>query len=416
MSKTTNAPNSALSQSELGVAYSCMRKWAAKYAWEEWPEPPRTYFATGSELHKRAENYAKHGIIDRNPHPIGDMFLNALKHLAHPKTHWAIEQKMHVLLSGLPFELTADWYGPSSALPGAPAGMRAINDYKTSKDPKRYGVGIAEAHPKLADMQTVVYSHVLFGDQPGVFRHTYMRKTSQVLMVEAAGDPELEAKARKQPMSQLTIPSDAVLQPRDVSDAMDSMVLPLADRVYTLRSKGKAIDPLTMPPNPASCDEYGGCPHITRCNLSPAERLAGAMGVSYMPNGFDLFGSLAINGAPNTPAPAPAQAGFSFAAPATVPVPEELPPGYVLVPGNPDSLFNQATGQYAIKADVLAAFAAYKAAQVTAAPAATAAAVTAAMAAPLPLPVTLPEPASDVVAGFSPSEIASLRRLLSVLA
>lgn len=349
--------------------YACQRKHAAKYLTNDprWKEKRKPHFAVGTALHKLAEAYALHGFVPRDPHPVIDLWINALKHVAAPRSHWAIEQKCEITLGGIPFEITPDWYGPSDVLPAAPKGIRAINDYKTSKDPKRYGL-FSEAK-KLADFQTVIYSHVLFGDQPGVFRHTYLRKTSAILILEAQELPEAEReeaeiKAQKQPLSHLAIPSDTVLQPRDISDAMERMVMPVADRVYSIRTRGKTIDPLTLPPNGAHCNEYGGCPHKQLCNLTPAEQLAGASGVTLMTEQFDFFKTLPING-PANGAAAPASQPFSAPTPfSALPAPlapaaEVLPPGYSFSE-NPEFL-RAPSGMYEPKAQVLAAFAAYQA-------------------------------------------------------
>jgi hypothetical protein len=39
---------------------------------------------------------------------------------------------------------------------------------------------------------------------------------------------------------------------------------------------------LDLPPSPGACENYGGCPHQSRCNLSPLERLRSVMSMSTM--------------------------------------------------------------------------------------------------------------------------------------
>jgi hypothetical protein len=322
-------PDAPLSASEVGLARRCWRKWAARYVWDEWPDPGGAHFETGRAFHKLCEVYATSGQVTRDVHPIVDMWLEALKFLPPPRTHQQIETREEITIAGLPFELTPDWFGPASTLPGAAHDGPAIVDYKTSTDPKRYGV-ISEA-AKLDDTQTVLYAFAKFSAEPGLFRHLYSRKTGQVLAWEASQLPpgeareRLERKAAKQSPTQRCFPADAILQPRDVREAMERVILPVAERVWQIRSRGQRVDPLTLPPTAAECDAYGGCPHKARCKLTPAQQLAGALGVRSM--SLDFFASLpSINGPAAVPPATAAPAAPSFTAPAAQAAPSFTAP------------------------------------------------------------------------------------------
>jgi hypothetical protein len=408
--KPAHAPVSA---SEMTLGRGCLRKWAARYVWDEWEREEITGGAVGTLYHLLAQQYLLTGEVTREPHPVVDMFLDSMRWLPKPRTHWALEHKVTTSIAGIPFEATPDWYGPSDVLPQVPKGVHAIVDYKTSIDPKRYGVH--EPAGKLNDIQTVTYAYIFTPPNlPTFFRHLYMRKTAQVLALEAANIVDLEKRVKKeqqaanQALSPRTLPSDVLLAPQQIADSMERIVLPWADRVYSLRSRGKRIDPLTLPPNAAHCNEYGGCPHKHRCNLTPAQQLEGALGgYDAMSGGFDLFSALpAINGAPNTPSPtngftqpsapaAPAQATFGFnapVAPAHVAAPVQLPPGYSPSEQNPDYC-KSAEGTYAKVADVCAAYAKY-------------------LAAGAPTTAAVPPAPAPSVARLSDAELGALMRAL----
>lgn len=379
-----------LSATELSMGRGCLVAWAAKYATED----PRwkvakdgTQFQVGTFYHKLAEAYAEQGFVPREPNPIVDMFLHSMRYLPVPHSAWAIEQRAEVTIQGLRFELTPDWYGPSDALPSAqpwkknpvplviPKGLRAVVDYKTSKDPQRYGMW-SEA-TKLDDAQTLIYSYVAFGSEPGLFRHLYLRKTGQILALEAqdAATPELKAKlekqAAKQSASQWCEPSDVVLDPADVSAAVERIILPVGEKLYRIRERGP-IDPLALHKSPSYCDQYGGCPHFNRtCFPTATEALTEGFSGDLM-SGFDLFSAIpAVNGAPNTPAPAAPT--FSFSAPAATPAappaepalaPELVSAGYKAGP-NPEFL-QAPSGAYERKSEVLVALETWKAQQAVA--------------------------------------------------
>ena len=83
-------PDAPISASEAELYYSCKRKWAAKYGGEnDWPREDKeaSQFQVGHGFHKLAEVYAEHGFVPRDPHPVIDMFLHAMKYLPVPKSH-----------------------------------------------------------------------------------------------------------------------------------------------------------------------------------------------------------------------------------------------------------------------------------------------------------------------------------------
>lgn len=333
----------AVSASEVNTWLDCPRKWAARYVSDIWQRPYKAGVQTGRALHALAEAYELRGEVPQQHTPISELFVAGLPHMARPGSHWVIEQRIDQIIQGIPFQVKPDWYGPSDALTGAPAGLRAVKDYKTSVDPKAYGVTTLEDREhrghivkgKLSDAQSLLYAHVLGGGEDTFFRHLYFEKTGQVLLLEALehADPVKRAKAeergRKKSSKVKVLAADAIMPAERIRAGLERVVLPAADALYAIRSRGLRVDPLTMAPNTLSCDAYGGCPHKGReCILTPTEQLQSALGDTPMSD-FNIFASLPINGPQASAAPvptlppvatpahvAPAAPMFSFTVPA----------------------------------------------------------------------------------------------------
>lgn len=332
-------PTKPLSPSEIELGRACLRKWAAKYN-SNWPREESAVSAMGgTALHALAETYLTTGAAPTRLDAFGEMFLEALPYLPRPGTG-VCEGRQEATIGGLPFVFVQDWYGPSDAIPGAPKGMPATIDHKSSKDPKRYGVFGKAAH--LDNPQTLVYlargaseSNETFG------RWLYYKKTTAALQWERARyielggtDEETLAKydrALRTPRKPQTITSDVVLTRAELRGGLERVVLPIGEKLYRMREKGK-IDPLTLPPNPAECDAFGGCPHKKRCNLSVYEQTKGYMSMASEAPSFDLFTKLPPVNGPSAVAPVngPSAAPVQPTAPAGFQVPAWQPPGGVL--------------------------------------------------------------------------------------
>jgi hypothetical protein len=239
---------SELTASEIKAYMGCSRKWAAIYGGTGlWPRPePKPYHTTGIILHKANEIYATTGQVPDDIHPaIREMAVDGLRYLPKPMSHTYVETPHSIEVEGLPFRVTPDWEAPTH-----------IVDYKTAKDPHRWGLLTRDA--KLLDPQTILYSYYLGRDV--VFDHIYYRKTRSVLTLEG----DLRGKG---PTLPLTIPTPTALAASAVRDSMYTHVLPIAERIYMLRRK--PISPLDMPPQTDHCRAFGGCPYIQRCFPTP---------------------------------------------------------------------------------------------------------------------------------------------------
>jgi hypothetical protein len=100
---------------------------------------------------------------------------------------------------------------------------------------------------------------------------------------------------------------DAVVGRSQAMEAYERLVLPVARTLIQLRAK-PVLDPLTLEPNPLECTRYGAryaCPYLSRCGLTPAEKLAGAWKMGLVDELRAQFGDKRIN--PPEAKPEPAQ-------------------------------------------------------------------------------------------------------------
>lgn len=265
--KAANAPVSA---SELEKSLKCMRLWAARYRWDEWPDPSTgaMHFALGGAYHKVAEKYLTMGILPADPtDPLCEMLMAALPYLPAPGTLRLIERKEVFEYRGVPYEVTADGVG---------AGI--VIDHKTGKDPQRYG--LIKREDKLKNVQTMLYSFKYLMPEGGVFDHIYIKKhRAAVAMYEGITGDKLQS----YPPAPKAFGTPIHFTGGEIQQQMDTFIHPAADRIYQLRRKHDRIDPMTLPPAPApepgkkhACIEFqrwdpdanayvGACPHLDRC-------------------------------------------------------------------------------------------------------------------------------------------------------
>lgn len=248
--------NAAVSASEVSQYLQCPRRWAAAYRWDRWPTRGfKGYFKVGSLTHGMIEGYCKTGAVPSGSDPLVELFLAGLPHLPAPLTHWHMEKKDTFEHEGLPILVIADWVGPQKVV-----------DFKTSKDPKRYGVITKEQ--KLKDPQTLSYAHrYICGG--GTFDHVYLRKHRAVEIYYEDKTPETAS----QPIAPQAFGTPVEFTAEEVRTNFENVFLPPAERVFQLRNKHARIDPLTLPLPPVNpetgqreaCSAYGGCEYRTIC-------------------------------------------------------------------------------------------------------------------------------------------------------
>jgi hypothetical protein len=244
------------SQTEKGL--SCLRRflmdWRVPFA-DRPPKSPEALF--GSDLHSVAQAYHQRGV---EPDPLslaGQMFGPARKYAPKPGIG-RVEGEFHLTVSGVLYQGFIDLECMSDDLPGArKLGIPAVVDYKGKKTLSEPSILEGEG-AFLNDPQALIYAA----------RTLVKYKASEVYMrwiyVKRDGKPGAK-------------PQDAILSRKEVTAAFGRLIHPTALVLVQLKQK-KDLDPLRLPPSPASCMRYGpkwACPWIDTCNLTPDEKLAG---------------------------------------------------------------------------------------------------------------------------------------------
>lgn len=227
-----------LSASAIGLARRCMRKAAFKYASDYPKEPFTAATELGSELHDAQERFHKEGWVPDPDTHVGKLFRASLPYIPAPGRGVA-ESKQYLRINGHEYVVIMDWYGQSDDLPEAPDGMPAILDFKTSSNPKKYGVGVSADKPAIDDPQVIIYSAFALVDnraQEVYGRWLYLpTKTKRVVPV----------------------PSNFHFSRDEIQEAFACKIQSYADQLVQIRLKRP--DPNTVAPNVYACDDFRGC-------------------------------------------------------------------------------------------------------------------------------------------------------------
>lgn len=245
---------------------NCQRK----VAWTKFdglPRPPSgPSAALGSDTHAQLADY----LSDAKPfqftnRPSGGIALSALNHLPRPRDpNLQVEAAFGFSYYGVAFKGAKDL-----SFPGWLVDHKTTKDFKWKKHPDKlagtgiYANGGIDELGERADLQSAIYAYDeifrqgLTHDQPLNCRWLYLRTT---------GGPKAE------PVDfQVTVPQ----------------LIPTMNRAHALAiSMGNArragLRALDLPPNPAHCDAFGGCPFKNNCNLSADEKFEALMTQSYV--------------------------------------------------------------------------------------------------------------------------------------
>lgn len=336
--KPSHAP---ISQSEVSTGRGCLRKYTFQYCTDQKKRKIKSA-TVGLKLHKYAEDWLREGKRPESHDPVAEIFLDGLQHMPRPRTPLLIEQKWLWTQSGLPFEMTPDIADPSSGW---------IWDHKTSVNPQKYGLHTQA--DKDNDPQTIMGMAAMVACHHPVpdlltFRHVYYRKTRAVLAMEleelrGLGESQevldkAFMKMTKATFKPLSIPSDGHFTYSTIRERMETVVLPIAEKLFRLRGKQ---DPYSIEPNAGFCGEYGGCEYLAECGptLTAADHVRAIAkdlqnmdfitAPTALPAANGFVSPTPVNGPPASAAPQ------GFTAPASAPVtapPAQLPLSFTADP------------------------------------------------------------------------------------
>lgn len=305
------------SASQVALFRECQRKYAFRYI-ARIESPPSPAAALGIEVDdNQLQPYFKSGRPFDYTQESGSGYIAAsgLAYLPSPTVKGLEVQKHFVMPSPswrehrFGYQGYIDlWVPDSSALPDiAPAGIPAVVDFKTTSNLKW-----AKTPEALStDVQAQLYAtHAMY--------ETGARAVDLVWIYFQTKGP------RKAIRSHLRVVADRVAEQFAAIDETAKQMVQIRREV---------TDPLTLPPNAAMCEAYGGCPYRDKCNLSPHQIIESfaakaALGSNAMPNAMDLLANLKAkkNGAP---AAAPPARPTHFGSPQTAPAPTEIPAAFL---------------------------------------------------------------------------------------
>jgi len=312
------------SPSQINDSVQCLRKWAWAKLDGVRPVQHRSA-AAGERIHAILEAWLKFAtppnieerlVLDGREYRPGLSAMNGMHHLPPPGPHNFVERAFqygvwngridftHVTKDGI-------YLQPDEIRVDADDVVPEIGDHKSTGN-----MAYSLDETKLrSDPQGIVYANALFDDFPRVpfvrerwvYYGTSKPFPSKKVHIAVGRD---EARYRLEPLD-------------DLARGL-------------IRLRGTSLRAMDLPPSPSACENYGGCPHKQRCNLSPAQLMSGYHEQERRRSGQmdgmeEMIKAAAekVNGVQTpmvqvAPAPAPAQLPLQVAAPA---------PGCILTPG-----------------------------------------------------------------------------------
>lgn len=287
-----------ISASQVSTFLDCRRKWAWGKIENIYP-PPHRSAEVGTRVHMILEGWLERAIapdldetltIDGHTYLTGRIAIEGIPLLPSPGPHLTIEKSFKY----------GHWNGRIDVEYRAENGNPVIMDHKTTSS-----WDYAKKPEDLeTDVQALTYAQQAFAAYPHATHAdliwTYM-KTSK---------PYKAKRVHLQVSREYT---HAAMRHYDE----------LALEMIALRSSG--LRALQIEPNPSACNKYGGCPHISRCNLSSQELMRGFM---TQPFQTDLMAKIAAEKA--------RQSGVAVSQPVGLPAPmmAQVP----ALPGAPPAL------------------------------------------------------------------------------
>lgn len=245
-----------ISASQIKTA-KCLRKWAFEYILGlRSPGGPAAEF--GTRVHKIAEDFATKGAMPDRLTQEGNLFMAGLPFMGPPKSGVA-EGAIDMVIDGVRYRGFIDLRGYQ--IPDYDPARRVVRDYKTSSNPKGVSpegepYGLWGRENFLKDPQAVIYGTYDVIEADDTESHL------DWLYFWTRGKPRVEA-------------SRAVLTRAELEDAFEPVVHTKAKELVRLRIA--APDPNDLDPNTTVCNNFGGCPHRERCQLTTKQKIGGVL-------------------------------------------------------------------------------------------------------------------------------------------
>lgn len=226
----------------------CRRAYAFEYN-EGLRAPSTRKQQFGTDVHAQIERWLRTGQPPDDT-PEGRTAKQGLQWLPSPDSRLALEQRFEVPVTS---EIAVGGFVDCFAPPEITGAEPLLIDNKTTSD-----LRWAKTEEQLeSDPQALIYTvwAMLTWQAPVVrVRWVYYAATN--------GEPR-EPHGSK--------PVEIRLTTRGIRASVEQLVVDFEEMAKIRREKQLGS---TLPPSPESCSMFGGCPHQSRCNLSPGDRLA----------------------------------------------------------------------------------------------------------------------------------------------
>ncbi len=229
------------SASQITTFRTCARKWA----WDKIEgkrQPENKYAERGKQIHSILEAWLEHGTPIDTTTEYGAIAASGVEHLPPPGTS-QVEQEFYLRGEH------ADYLGYVDCGFIDTDKTPVILDHKTTSN-----LSYAKtAEDLLVDPQAMIYAKVAFDE---VDHHEVELRWVYYLTTGAKRSKKVSLKVVK-----------------DHVEKQFAEIEATAAHMNEIRVSGKKAKDL--PPNPAHCSAYGGCPYVNDCSLTSAETMKG---------------------------------------------------------------------------------------------------------------------------------------------
>lgn len=299
----------SVSPSSLETFADCQRKWA----WHKLdgiPKPQGAGAELGERVHGQQERWLKFGIPYDMTTREGEIAMASFHLVPEPGT-CAVEETFTVTYDGIRFGGKFD-FKPRPEF--CPPGVVVIGDHKTTASLGWAKLTKAElmGHPQAPIYALHGLTEAWEQGRPAEWVELRWNYAT------TRGKPKAEPSWHRVHASELPA---AMAEPVRLARQM----LAVVETCNAERAAGRPFGALNLPPSPASCGKFGGCPYQSNCKLSPKESVIAMTQNAQTMTSAEFLARIGARRDPAQPAAAPVP-------PAPPPVQGAPAPGF-FVPG-----------------------------------------------------------------------------------
>jgi len=261
----------------------CKRKWAWRYL-DGIESEPHASAQLGTEVHAQLEGWLREGKMLDMSTRAGLIAMSSLHLLPSPKS-CDVERPFLIELFGFRFRGFKDFErGPEIHRSNGTWISGFVGDHKTSTDPSKWG---KSADDLRNDTQAILYAaeHMHRFEAPSVELHwNYLRTSGSpkaTPVLDGTWERDDEGNVAWMPNGRRPVITRGECEPvlertYNAAKEMASICAQASAKDLAAISREDRVLPphaLSLEPNAAACQAFGGCPHIERCNLSANDKI-----------------------------------------------------------------------------------------------------------------------------------------------